>query len=318
MTAGAEAVAEAVKTPWDQMCARDLFQPLGMSSSSYSHAQFETRSNKATLHVPVDGAYKPLYQRDADAQAPSGGVSSAVGNLSSWVSMVLANGTVKGQPLIDASVLQQSFTRQVQRSPLAATDARPLLRLRRQPRHHVDRTGRVGALRGVLHRRVHRQRHPALNRRGHRRPDQRRPHRRPRGGDQDLHRLRAHRNGRARLVRLLLDDLCRRGRAPEQGRPPPPTSPAPARPLSSYVGTYANAYVGDVKVTESNGVLTVTLGPQNLSAPLTHNDGDTFSGLIPGQTHPPDTAVTFAGGPAGGPPQTMSIEALTVGELTRS
>ena len=100
--------------------------------------------------------------------------------------------------------------------------------------------------------------------------------------------------------------------------PPPPTSPAPARPLSSYVGTYANAYVGDVKVTESNGVLTVTLGPQNLSAPLTHDDGDTFSWLIPGQTHPPDTAVTFAGGPAGGPPQTMSIEALTVGELTRS
>ena len=31
MTAGGEAVAEAVGLPWDQMCARDLLQPLGMT-----------------------------------------------------------------------------------------------------------------------------------------------------------------------------------------------------------------------------------------------------------------------------------------------
>ena len=98
---------------------------------------------------------------------------------------------------------------------------------------------------------------------------------------------------------------------------PPPASPAPARSLSSYVGTYSNAYIGDVEVSESNGTLTATLGPKHFSAPLTHFDGDTFSWLAPGQTHSPISAVTFAGGPSGDRPQTMNIEAIYVGQLTR-
>ncbi len=319
MTVGAEAVAQAVKTPWDQMCARDLFQPLGMTSSSYSHAQFETRSNKATLHVPVDGGYKPLYQRDPDAQAPSGGVSSTVGDLSSWMSMVLANGTVKGQPLIDASVLQQSFTPQVQRSPLAATDSRGAfygygVNLDTTSTGQVE-WGHSGAFfigastayailpsadLGIV----------VLTNAA------------PIGVPEAVTKTFTDyvRTGTVERDWFAYFSTILAGGAEGQSKvaPPPPTSRAPARPLSSYVGTYSNAYVGDVKVTESNGVLTVTLGPQNLSAPLTHDEGDTFSWLLPGQTHAPVTAVTFTGGPAGGPPQTMTIEALTVGELTRS
>jgi hypothetical protein len=50
---------------------------------------------------------------------------------------------------------------------------------------------------------------------------------------------------------------------------------------ADYVGTYTNPYVGDVSVTESGGALKVTLGPKNLSTPLTHYDGDVFTRLAP-------------------------------------
>lgn len=71
--------------------------------------------------------------------------------------------------------------------------------------------------------------------------------------------------------------------------------PRPARPLDAYVGTYTNAYVGDVGVSRNGDQLTLTIGPKHLSAPLTHYDGDTFSWLAPGGNGEPVSAVTFAG-----------------------
>ena len=318
MTTGGEAVAKAVGSPWDQMCARDLFQPLGMTSSSYSHAEFLTHSNRASLNVPVDGVYQSLYQRDADAQAPAGGISSTVGDLSAWMSMILADGKVKDQTVIDPAVLRQSFTPQVQRSPLAAADARGAfygygVNLDTTSTGQVkwEHSGAfyIGAATSysIL---------PAAD-----------------VGIVVL--TNARPVGAPEAVTNTFTDYIRTGtverdwydyyssiftasftnRSPVAT--PPPASPAPARPLSTYVGTYANAYLGDVEVTLSGDALTVTLGPQNLSAPLTHYDGDTFSWLTPGQTHDPISAVTFAGGASGGPPQTMTIEAVQLGELTR-
>ncbi len=73
MTTGGEAVATAAGTPWDQLCAKELFTPAKMTTASYSYQNFLQQPNRATIHVEVDGAYKPLYQRDADPQAPAGG-----------------------------------------------------------------------------------------------------------------------------------------------------------------------------------------------------------------------------------------------------
>lgn len=68
--------------------------------------------------------------------------------------------------------------------------------------------------------------------------------------------------------------------------------------------------------TDAGAPLTVTLGPKNLSAPLTHYDGDVFSWLAPGGNGDPPSAITF-GGSGSGPTTTMDIELLVVPQLTR-
>lgn len=77
---------------------------------------------------------------------------------------------------------------------------------------------------------------------------------------------------------------------------PAPASAKPARDLNAYAGTYSNSYAGDVVVTRAGDQLTLTIGPKRLSAPLSHDDGDTFSWLAPGGNGEPVSAVTFGGG----------------------
>jgi len=59
----------------------------------------------------------------------------------------------------------------------------------------------------------------------------------------------------------------------------PPASPKPARALAAYAGTYGNSYYGPLTVSDDNGKLSMTMGPQAkpTTFALTHFDGDTFS-----------------------------------------
>ncbi|MFF2028647.1 DUF3471 domain-containing protein, partial [Streptomyces sp. NPDC058171] len=76
-----------------------------------------------------------------------------------------------------------------------------------------------------------------------------------------------------------------------------PANPAPPQPLPTYAGTYNNPYWGPAVVTESNGALTLGLGPAGQTYPLTHWDGDTFTFTLSGENAPPGTIskATFAG-----------------------
>lgn len=91
---------------------------------------------------------------------------------------------------------------------------------------------------------------------------------------------------------------------------PAPADAKPARTLDAYVGTYRNGYAGDVVVTRSGDQLTLAIGPKRLSAPLTHDDGDTFSWLAPGGNGDPVTAITFAGGTTSA--ETVDIELVQI------
>lgn len=80
----------------------------------------------------------------------------------------------------------------------------------------------------------------------------------------------------------------------------PPSAPAPARPLRDYTGVYANDYWGPAVITEHDGALQLTMGPQHRTATLTHWDGDTFTFPLAGENAPPGTVstATFTGSPA--------------------
>jgi CubicO group peptidase (beta-lactamase class C family) len=102
LTAAAVAAAKAAGTTWEDLAAQRLYQRLGMNQTSSRFADYEAASNRALLHVQVNGQRVAKYSRDADAQSPAGGVSSTVRDLAQWMRLQLANGTYEGKSVMAA------------------------------------------------------------------------------------------------------------------------------------------------------------------------------------------------------------------------
>lgn len=75
----------------------------------------------------------------------------------------------------------------------------------------------------------------------------------------------------------------------------PPANPMPEAPPSSYAGTYANPYFGDVTINAADGHLQLRIGPQGMSYALRHWQGDVFaiSPLTENQPYGSVSSVTF-------------------------
>lgn len=108
LTEGAVAAARPTGKSWEEVAEEKLYRPLGMASTSSRHADFVKHANRAALHIKVDGAWAAKIERDPDAQAPAGGISSTAGDLSQWVRLVLGDGVYAGKPLIAADALAQT------------------------------------------------------------------------------------------------------------------------------------------------------------------------------------------------------------------
>jgi len=104
----AYAVAKRLKTTWEDLAEKEFFKPLGMTSTSYRHADFVRHDNRAKLHVKVDGEWQPKFERQPDAQSPAGGASSNLNDLAIWLRLLLENGQSKGETFIDATALAET------------------------------------------------------------------------------------------------------------------------------------------------------------------------------------------------------------------
>lgn len=113
ITVAGEAVATAAGTSWEELAERTLFGPLGMTATSARYEDYLARDDRATINALVDGSYAPLYQRDPDAEAPAGGVSSNVIDLAEWMKLVLAGGALDGQAYIDQDALLPAISGQI-------------------------------------------------------------------------------------------------------------------------------------------------------------------------------------------------------------
>lgn len=297
MTAGAEAAAAAAKQPWERLCADQLDTPLGMASTSSTFADFIARLNRATLHFrSAEAKFEPLYTRNADAQSPAGGVSSSANDMARWMMMNLAGGKA-GEQVIKTGVLVESQRAQIANNPAQSQDARSRFygygfNVETTSTGHV-KLGHSGAFyvgAGTAF---------ALL---------------PAAGVGIVVLTNGSPVGAAEAVTTSFSDLVRTGAVERDWldyfgplfgaifvnhssvADPAPASAKPARDLNAYAGTYSNSYAGDVVVTRAGDQLTLTIGPKRLSAPLSHDDGDTFSWLAPGGNGEPVSAVTFGGG----------------------
>ena len=284
-----------------------------MPSTSSRYVDYAKAPNRADLHVDVDGTWKPLFHRNADAQSPAGGASSTVADLAKWMRLELAGGTFDGGRVVAAAPLLETFTPHILSSPPAEPAWRPgFYGLGMDV--GTDQTGRV------------RLSHSGAFALGAATTVWMVP---------DLHLgITVLTNGAPvglpESVAQSFLDLAEQGRITRDwlaaytpsfaallanpsrlaGRRPP-AHPRPAAAARAYGGRYAhNRYYGPATVTAQGNRLTLHLGPGGRKAfPLRHWSGNTFAYTPPGENSAGISAVTFSR-VRGGRPTRLTVENL--------
>ncbi len=299
-TAAAEAVAVGAGKSWEDLAEAALYRPLEMSSTSSRFADYAGRSNKAVGHILIDGQYQPRFQRDADQEAPAGGASSSVSDLTHWLTMILADGKYGDRQLVAADALLPALTPQIVSSP----PTEPAMRAgfygfgfnvgttsgaRTQLSHSGAFELGTGTNFVVI----------------------------PSADVAIVALTNATPSGVPETLTAEFADLVQFGEVREDWRglyqkafaemdepvgelvaKSPPANPVPAPPSSTLVGTYDNDFWGAATVTDNNGTLTLSLGPNAQPWPLRHWDGNVFTFSFISENSPPGSIskATFDGG----------------------
>ncbi len=269
-----------------------------MPSTSYRYADYEARPNRAVGHIHVDGKYEPLYKRDPDPEAPAGGASSSVNDLTHWLAMILANGTYDGKQIVDPKALLPALSPQIVSSPASEPAMRSgfygfgfNVGTTSAARTEISHSGAFELGSGtnfvIL----------------------------PSADVAIVALTNGTASGVPEALNAAFADLVQFGEVREDwltlyqqllapGEKPvgslvgqqPPANPAPAAPLATYVGTYNNDYWGPARVSEKDGKLQLELGTK-LNVPLTHWDGNVFTYEWVSENSPPGSIakVTFDG-----------------------
>jgi CubicO group peptidase (beta-lactamase class C family) len=298
LTAAAEAVAAGAGRTWEDLADEAVLKPLAMSTASFRYSDFETRMNRALGHIHVDGKYEPLYSRDPQPEAPAGGASASVNDMSHWLAMILANGTYDGKQIVDSKALLPALTPQIVSSP----PSEPAMRSgfygygfnvssTSAGRMEISHSGafQLGAGTNFVILPSADVAIIALT------------NGTPSGVPEALNAQFAD-LVQFGEVREAWFDLYQKLLAPVEqpvgalvGRQPP-ANPKPPAPLASYVGTYNNDYWGAARITENDGKLQLGVG-SNLTVPLSHWDGNVFTYEWVSENSPPGSIAqaTFDG-----------------------
>jgi CubicO group peptidase (beta-lactamase class C family) len=298
LTAGAEAVAVGAGKSWEELSQDVLYKPLGMTSTSSRFDEYVARTNRAVGHIHVDGRYAPDYVRDPQPEAPAGGVSSSINDMSHWLTMLLANGSYEGQQVVDAKALLPALT------PQSVSDRASEPAMRSGFYGYGFNVGTTSAARQQLS-------HSGAFELGSGTNFLMLP-----SADVAIVALtNATPSGVPETLTAEFADLVQFGEVREDWWTPyhnafeqmeqpvgslvgqqPPANPAQPAPLASYVGEYQNPFWGRARVTEKDGGLELALGPK-LVVPLKHWDGNVFSVSFVRENSPPGSIskATFDG-----------------------
>jgi CubicO group peptidase (beta-lactamase class C family) len=302
LTEAALAAAKPYGLAWEDVCETRLYGPLGMTSTSSRYSDFIARADRAAGHVTVNGQWVAKDQRQPDAQSPAGGASSSVNDMAKWMRLQLADGQFDGHQIVDAQALAETHAPQVHTGSNPFTGAPQFYGLGWNVSYDPQgrlRLGHSGAFSmgassvvslvpsehlGIV---------VLVNAQ-------------PVGVpealassfmDQALY-GRQTQDWLALFTKVFSDMASKAGDGEADYAKPPP-APSPALADSAYLGTYANAYFGDIELTERGGALAVVQGPGRMSFPLTHYDRDTFTYQTIGENASGLTGVTFTVGPDG-------------------
>ncbi len=302
-TAGGEAAAIAAGKPFDAVADEVLFEPLGMSRTSFRHADYLAHDNRARIHVetaPGSKTWEARFERNADAQAPAGGAAGSIADMAKFLRLQLGEGAFEGAPVIDAAALATTHM------PHSFRSARPSSVVR--PRFYglgwdvaTDDEGRV-----VLS-------HSGAFMLGTATNIVLVP-----GEDLGIVVLtNAAPIGVAEAIGAAFIDIAEHGVQTVDWRPlyggafaqmaeaeradavalMPTGDPGEKRPLDAYAGTYDNPYFGPATVTVEGDALSLTMGPEGrpVTFPLTHDVGDHFRFETIGEWATGEAVAAFGG-----------------------
>ena len=298
-----EVVAAAAKMPWDEFVRTHIFDPLGMTHTRTSFADWNT-----TAHA-VGHRYDSATQRvslepyiDYTRIAPAGQIKSCVRDMAQWLRFQLAGGTIDGKRLISAQALEETHTPQtVIRIEGLGKEANPETNLEAyglgwvvQDYRGQTLVSHAGAINGfrtqvallpkqnagmVIMENIGRGLSIVALR------------------NEILDRVLG---GPTRDWNQLFLDIERKSEAEGQTKKKEREAKrhlntTPSRELQAYAGTYTDPAYGTATVTNDSSGL--TLHYYRLNVPLTHFNYDTFSASIPEEDV--DEQVQFALGPDG-------------------
>ena len=114
-TAAGEAVAKAQNSTWDDLIAKKIFKPLGMTNSDtraedmqkardYSFGYDYNAGTKVTRRLP---------QRSITAAAPAGAINSSARDMAQWVRLMLGNGVYNGKRLVSEKGFDELVRKQI-------------------------------------------------------------------------------------------------------------------------------------------------------------------------------------------------------------
>ncbi|QMT02189.1 serine hydrolase [Gordonia jinghuaiqii] len=293
VTAGGEAVAVKAGKEWATLSQDLIYGPLGMNSTSSRFVDFAKRPDRAVGHVKVDGDWvKSPIPREPDAQSPAGGVSSSVNDMAIWLKMVLAQGKHDGQEIVAPDALLPAVSPQIVSNPPQSPGARPgsygfgfnvgvTEDARTQFSHAGAFASGAGTVFSVL----------------------------PSADTAIVVLSNAAPVGAVDALAGEFMDLVQFGEIRSDWRAlygnayaamsepsgdlvgkQPSADAAPAQPLPSYVGTYANTVYGPAEVVERDGALVLEMGPGGVRKhQLTHWDGNTFTFTLHDENAEPGT-----------------------------
>jgi CubicO group peptidase (beta-lactamase class C family) len=298
LTSAAEAVAVGAGKPWEDLADDVLLKPLGMVSTSYRFSDFEARRNRALGHIHIDGRYEPRYVRDPQPEAPAGGVSSSVNDLTHWLTLMLAGGSYDGKQIVDSKALLPAMSPQIVSSPPSEPSMRSgfygfgfNVGTTSAARTSLSHSGAFELGSGTNFVII------------------------PSADVAIVALTNATPSGVPEALNAQFADLVQFGEVREdwyslyQGllvpmeKPvgslvgqKPPANPAPSAPRSSYIGTYNNDYWGQARVSEKGGNLHLELGTK-LAVPLINWNGNVFTYEWVSENSPPGSIgkATFDG-----------------------
>lgn len=322
LTQGAIAAASAYGLDWATASEQKIYKPLGMTSTSSRFIDFMARPNKATNHQLVSGQWTHKIQRNPDAQAPAGGVSSSVNDLTHWMRMLLNKGkfannqVVAEEPLAETQFVQIVSGKNHNNQPtfyglgwgIAYDDKKRTI---------LSHSGgfAMGAATHLLLIPEAQLGLVVLTNAA------------PIGVAEALAKnftdnvfYGKPQNNWLQLFTELFKDPAVIGIEKLSNYTARPAKATAAQKISAYIGRYGNnAWIGDVFIEEDKGKLSLIIGPQARKLPLSHFDRDTFTFETQGENAAGLSGVTFAMG-ADGKAQSLVIESLNKqgqGQLTR-